>query len=216
MLDPEKLKQETQTDDTDKYMKSQSKTLHVWAEVTQGFSPSSCYLFACAVINDAEVVRLWLREEGLSVKTCLTRYRHTSVDDCWQPDKRILWLTFFSQDKRLSYGIWRENIKELKERFVGLSFTTHNSKIFYPLTSNSFVKIGYVLATDTDSKHELYVCVCVCICACVPVRTHARVCLRLCVRKRAINWIWHTKAKIAERWGNVCEESDIMHGNTHW
>lgn len=54
------------------HMKSQSKTLHVWAEVTPGFSPSSCYLFACAVINDAEVMRWWLREEGLSVKTCLT------------------------------------------------------------------------------------------------------------------------------------------------
>lgn len=47
------MNQEMQTDDTDKYMKSQSKTLHVWAEVTQG----SCYLFAWPVINDAGVMR---------------------------------------------------------------------------------------------------------------------------------------------------------------
>lgn len=45
--------------------------------------------------------------------------------------------------------------------------TFKNFETFHPLTSNIFVKMA-VLATDTDSKHEL--CMCVCVCARVRAR----------------------------------------------
>lgn len=40
-----KLKQVMQTDDTDKYTNGQSKTLHVWATVTRGFSLQAVIYF---------------------------------------------------------------------------------------------------------------------------------------------------------------------------
>lgn len=71
------------------------------------FFPSSCYLFAWAVINDAEVPRLRLRAEALSVKTCWSCYRHMSGRYCCSPHTTWFCPIFTKNNDHLRYRMFQ-------------------------------------------------------------------------------------------------------------
>lgn len=71
------------------------------------FFPSSCYLFAWAEINNAKVPRLWLREEALSVKTCLSWYWHMPGYYCCRPHTTLFCPISTKNNGHLRYRIFQ-------------------------------------------------------------------------------------------------------------